>query len=111
MQSVDARTGLEQRLGQLCPELRPPVVLLTRLVDVLAGEDVLLACGDLVARGFGAYDGQLCLVTPTRVLLATASSLHGPDGFGLEHWDRQVGQLPRLLPYGRRVVPPAPRRG
>ena len=108
MQMVNQQSVLEQRLGEVCPDMRPPVVLIKRLVDVLEGEEVLLACGDLASRGFGAYDGQLCLVTPTRVVLATASSLQGPDGFGVEQWDRQIGQLPRMLPHGGSGVPPVP---
>lgn len=109
MQIVNAQSELEQRLAAVLPDLRPPAALLRQLADGLRDEEVVLACGDLRPLGFGAYEGQLCLITPTRVLLATASSLHGPDGFGIEEWDRRVSPLPQLRP--RRVAPPAPRQG
>lgn len=106
MQIVDQQAALEQRLAEVLPDVRPPAVLLKRLAEVLAGEPVLLLCGDLAPQGFGAYGGQLCLVTPNRVLLVTGMRVQSPEqGFGLEVWDRQVGPVPHLTV----VRPPAPR--
>ena len=95
MHVVPASGHLELRLAAELPDLRPPAVLLQRLAEALAGETVLLLCGDLRPLGFGAYDGQLCLVTPTRVVLATGTQRPGPEGsFGVEQWEREVAPLP-----------------
>ena len=95
MHVLPASGHLELRLATELPALRPPAVLLQRLSEALAGESVLLLSGDLRPLGFGAYDGQLCLVTPTRVLLATATQRPGPEGaFGVEQWEREVAPLP-----------------
>ncbi len=76
----------------------------------MGGEDVLLLSADLQPLGFGAYRGQLCVVSATKVVLVTATELQREDAaFGVEQWPRQVGVLPRALP--RRNRPPAPRRG
>ena len=91
------QSHLELRLAVELPELRPPAVLLQRLSEALSDETVLLLCGDLRPLGFGAYGGQLCLVTPTRVLLATATQRPGPEGaFGVEQWEREVAPVPSL---------------
>jgi hypothetical protein len=96
---VPAQDDLEHRLAVELPGLRCPAGLLQRLSEALSGEAVLLVCADLRPRGFGAYDGQLCLVTPTRVLLATATQRPGPEGaFGVEQWDRQICPLPGPMP-------------
>ncbi len=98
---------LEYRLAVELPSVRLPAGLLQRLEAALAGEPVLLACGDVRPLGFGAYDGQLCLVTATRVLLATATRTAGPEGaFGLEHWDREVAAVPRFVPVRPRAPEP-----
>ena len=98
---------LDQRLGEAMPELRPPAVLLKRLAEVVGDEQVLLVAGDLHPLGFGAYGGQLCLVTPTLVVLATGTHAPGPEGaFGVEHWSREIGAVPRSLP--RLPARPAP---
>ena len=104
MQTTTSASVLEQRLTEVLPGVVPPAGLLMRLAEVLGAERVDLACGDLRPRGFGSYDGSVCLVTPNRVVLATAT---GPNGlFGIEEWDREVGPVPtRLL----RPTLPAPR--
>ena len=95
MHVVPTQDHLQLRLAGELPDLRPPAVLLQRLSEALGGETVLLLCGDLRPLGFGAYDGQLCLVTPTRVVLATATRRPGPEGaFGVEQWEREVAPLP-----------------
>ena len=95
MHVVPTQDHLQLRLASELADLRPPAVLMQRLSEALAGETVLLLCGDLRPLGFGAYDGQLCLVTPTRVLLATATQRPGPEGaFGVEQWEREVAPLP-----------------
>ena len=49
----------------------------------------------------------MCLVTPTRVLLATATRAAGPEGaFGLEQWEREVAALPRFVPVRPRAPEP-----
>ena len=99
MHVVPAQDVLAYRIASELPELRPPAVLLQRLTDALAGEEVLLLAGDLRALGFGAYEGQLCLVTATRVVLATATRATGPEGaFGVEQWEREVAPVPRFAP-------------
>ncbi len=104
MQTTTSASALEQRLGEVLPGIVPPAGLLMRLAEVLGPEPVVLACGDLHPLGFGSYDGSVCLVTPNRVLLATAT---GPSGlFGIEEWDREVGPVPSAL---RRPTLPAPR--
>ena len=96
---VVSTSTLEFRIASTLPHLRLPAVLLQRLNEALGTEEVQLVCGDVTPLGFGAYDGQLCVVTPTRVLLATATRASGPEGaFGLEHWDREVAALPRFVP-------------
>ncbi|HWH30364.1 MAG TPA: hypothetical protein VNU26_15665 [Mycobacteriales bacterium] len=102
-----SRSTLEVRIASRLPDLRLPAVLLQRLDEALGTEQVQLVCGDLRPLGFGAYDGQLCVVTPTRVLLATATRASGPEGaFGLEHWDREVAPLPRFVPVRPRAPEP-----
>lgn len=104
MQQTTSASRLEHRLGEVLPEVVPPAGLLMRLAEVLGAEPVVLGCGDLRPLGFGSYEGQVCLVTPNRVVLATAT---GPDGlFGIEEWDREVGPVPTVL---RRPTLPAPR--
>ncbi len=103
------RLPLEHCLAEVL-HARPPARLLVRLAEVVGVEEVLLLSSDLRPLGFGAYRGQLCLVTATKVVLVTGTQVQGEDAaFGLEQWSRQVGVLPRALP--RRTVPPAPRRG
>lgn len=99
MNTIDQHSkALEERITLALPELRPPAGLLRRLAEVLGDEEVVLLCGDVRSLGFGTYDGQLCLVTPTRVLLATALREQGPDAaFGLEEWDRQAAPMPQVL--------------
>jgi hypothetical protein len=105
MQDVQQHNALELRIAAELPELRPPAVLLQRLSEVLADEPVQLLCGDLRPLGFGAYDGQLCVVTPSRVLLATATRASGPEGaFGIEAWDREVAAVPRFVPVPPRIA-------
>lgn len=105
---VNQSTPLENRLAAALQEVRPPAALLKRVAEVLADEDLLLVAGDLAPMGFGAYDGQLCLVTPNRVILVTATHVQSPDSaFGVEEWDREIGPLLHLHP----VLPPAPREG
>ena len=96
---------LEHVLAAALPQLRPPVPLVHRLEGELGGERVLLAAGDLRPLGFGAHDGQLCLVTPTRVLLATGLGTGGPEAFAVEVFDRQAAPVPRLVPGTRPVAP------
>ena len=99
MHTVDLDSTLDDRLARALPQLRLPAALRRRVAEALEGEHVQLLAGDLTACGFGAYEGQLCLVTPTRVLLVTATNVQDPDSaFGLEEWDRQIGALPRFLP-------------
>ena len=99
---------LAYRMAVQLPGFRPPAHLLQRLADVLEDEAVLLLAGDVRPLGFGAYDGQLCLVTPTRVVLVTATRATGEQtSFGIEHWDREVAPLPSLAP----VVPRLPQEG
>ena len=106
MQVVSTST-LEFRIASTLPDLRLPAVLLQRLNEALGTEEVQLVCGDVRPLGFGAYDGQLCVVTPTRVLLATATRASGAEGsFGLEHWDREVAALPRFVPVRPRDPEP-----
>lgn len=96
MQTTTSASVLGQRLAEVLPGVVPPAGLLMRLAEVLGPEPVLLASGDLRPLGFGSYDGQVCLVTPNRVVLATAS---GPSGlFGIEEWEREVGPVRLLLP-------------
>lgn len=103
------RPGLEQQLAQAL-QGQPPARLLVRLTEAVGGQDVLLLSSDLQPLGFGAYRGQLCVVTPTAVVLVTATELQGEEAaFGLEQWPREVGVLPRALPH--RPGPPAPRQG
>ena len=104
MQQTTSASRLEQRLTEVLPEVVPPAGLLMRLAEVLGAETVVLACGDLRPLGFGSYEGQVCLVTPNRVVLATATGPHGL--FGIEEWDREVGPVPTVL---RRPTLPAPR--
>ena len=104
MQQTTSASLLEQRLSEVLPGIVPPAGLLMRLAEVLGPEPVVLACGDLHPLGFGSYDGSVCLVTPNRVVLATAT---GPSGlFGIEEWDREVGPVPSAL---TRPTLPAPR--
>lgn len=96
---------LAYRLAVQLPGFRPPAPLLQRLAETLGDEEVQLLVGDLRPLGFGAYEGQLCLVTPARVLLVTATRAGGQEGaFGLETWDREVTPLPRVAP----VLPRSP---
>ena len=104
MQQTTSASLLEQRLTEVLPGTVPPAGLLMRLAEVLGAEPVLLACGDLRPLGFGSYEGQVCLVTPNRVVLATATGTNGL--FGIEEWDREVGPVPTVL---RRPVLPVPR--
>jgi hypothetical protein len=107
MQDLRRQTPLEHRLAADLPELRLPAALVQRLADSLAGEAVRLLCGDVQALGFGAYEGQLCVVTPTRVILATATRLPGPEGaFGVEQWNREVAAVPRFVPLRPRLPEP-----
>ena len=97
MGPLPSQSHLELRLAVELPDLRPPAVLLQRLSEALSGETVLLLCGDLHPLGFGAYGGQLCLVTPTRLLMATGTHRPGPEGaFGVEQWEREVAPLPSI---------------
>jgi hypothetical protein len=105
--AVSTQDALSHRLASELPDLRPPAVLLQRLAETLGGEAVVLLCGDLRPLGFGAYDGQLCLVTPTRVVLATATRMSGSEGaFGVEQWDREIAPLARIAPVLPRTPEP-----
>jgi hypothetical protein len=104
VQVTTVPSALEQQLERALPGLVLPAPLLMRLAEVLGPERVEMACGNLRPLGFGAYDGSVCLVTPNRVLLATAT---GPNGlFGIEEWEREVGPVPTVL---ARPTLPAPR--
>jgi hypothetical protein len=96
------RVFLEHRLAADLPELRLPVGIVQRLSDALGGELVQLLTGDVRPLGSGAYEGQLCVVTPTRVLLATATRSSVPEAsFGLETWEREIAPVPRCAPPPR----------
>ena len=102
MQDVEEQDRLSARLERAVPGLRPPQLLVRRLAEELAGEDLLLLAGDVRALGFGAYEGQVCAVTPRRVLLATATRQTTADsGFTVEQWERQVAPVPLLHPRPR----------
>ena len=90
MPVVPVQDVLAYRLAVEVPDLRPPAALLQRLSDVLGEEEVLLLTTDLRPLGFGAYAGQLCMVTATRVLLATAGQGTGEAAFTLEQWVREA---------------------
>lgn len=97
MNTLEQQHALQARLADLVPGVRLPAALVQRLAEALATESFLLACGDVRSLGFGSYEGQLCLVTPTRVLLATGTRVAAPErAFGLEQWDREVAPLPHL---------------
>ena len=106
MPVVPVQDVLAYRLAVEVPDLRPPAALLQRLSDVLGEEEVLLLTTDLRPLGFGAYAGQLCLVTATRVLLATAGAGTGEAAFTLEQWAREVPARPATP-----VPPRAPAHG
>jgi hypothetical protein len=106
MHAVGQQDALAGRFAAALPDVRPPAVLLQRLAEGLAGEDIQLLCGDLRPLGFGAYEGQVCVVTPTRVLLATATRGAGSEGsFGVEQWDREVAAMPVFAPAPRHAAP------
>ena len=97
MHAIEQQEALQSRLEEMVPVLRPPAALVRRLAEALAGEAVELACTDVRSLGFGAYEGQVCLVTATRVVLATATAVAEPErAFVLEQWERQVARSPRL---------------
>lgn len=102
-----ATTSLHHRLAAALPELQLPARLVKDLAGRVAGEQVLLVAGDVRALGFGAYQGQVVLVTPTRVLLATGLRSTAAEGaFGVEEWERQTGPLPRFRPFAPRPAEP-----
>ena len=103
MPPVTVADVLAYRLAVEVPGLRPPVGLLQQVADRLGHEEAVLVTTDLQPVGFGAYAGQLCLVTPTRVLLATATGRSGEGSFAVEEWRRAVA--------ARRAVPVRPREG
>lgn len=106
MRVVEDGQALERRVAAVLGGSAPPAVLLARVAEVVADEPVLLVSGDLRPLGFGAYDGQICLVTPTRVVLATATRAAVPEhAFGLEEWHREVAAMPTVFPATPR--PPA----
>jgi len=92
---------LAYRLAVEVPGLRPPAAMLQQVAERLGDEEAVLVTTDLQAVGFGAYAGQLCIVTPTRVLLVTATGRSGEGSFAVEEWRRAVA--------ARRAVPVRPR--
>jgi hypothetical protein len=76
------------RLTEVMPGVRLPAALIQRLTMLLNGQEVQLASGDVRPLGFGAYSGQLCLVTHSRVVLATAKDGSAEDPFDVQMWSR-----------------------
>lgn len=107
MHTTEQRQAVESRLAGLLPGLRPPAGLVRRLAEALTGEPVVMGVADLRCLGFGAYEGQVCLVTATRVLLATGTRVADPEhAFVLEQWDRGVAPMRRLFAVRPRVPLP-----
>jgi hypothetical protein len=85
---LEEQDRLVARLTEVMPGVRLPAALIQRLTTLLNGQDVLLASGDVRPLGFGAYSGQLCLVTHSRVVLATAKDGPAEDPFDVQMWSR-----------------------
>jgi hypothetical protein len=98
---LEEQDRLVGRLTEVMPGIGLPAALVQRLTTLLNGQDVQLASGDVRPRGFGAYSGQLCLVTHSRVILATARDGSTEDPFEVQMWSRA-----RKQPAARRR--PAP---